>query len=190
MTPDPMDGASEPGWVRDVLAFWFDELGPAQWFAKDAALDERIRARFQPLHARLAASADPPIDTPAQALATVIVLDQFSRNLHRDDARAFAADALARRLADAAIARAFDAQVDASRRMFFYLPFEHSEDLADQDRSIALFTAIGDPRLTRYAEAHRALIARFGRFPHRNAVLGRRSTQDEEEYLKQPGAGF
>jgi uncharacterized protein (DUF924 family) len=190
MTPDSDATTHEPAWVADVLHFWFDELVPAQWFAKDPALDARIRARFQPLHERLAAATDLAADTARVALATLIVLDQFSRNLHRGDARAFAADPLARRLADAAIARGFDAQVAPARRMFFYLPFEHAEDLADQHRAVALFEALGDPRLTRYAEAHRDLIARFGRFPHRNAVLGRESTPEEIESMRGPMGAF
>ena len=177
-------------WVDDVLGFWFGELTPRQWFAKDDAVDARIRGRFGALHERLAATPDLQPGSAREALATVIVLDQFSRNLHRGDARAFAADAQARRVADAAIARGFDAQVDHGWRMFFYLPFEHGEDLADQDRAVALIGALGDPSLARYAQAHRDVIARFGRFPQRNAALGRESTPEEIEALRDGKASF
>jgi uncharacterized protein (DUF924 family) len=185
--PDP----GEPAWVEDVLHFWFGESGPRQWFAKDAAFDAVLRERFGALHASMAAGVEPAsADTSRRALAAILVLDQFSRNLHRDDPRAFACDARARELARAALDQGNDAGLGAAQRMFLYLPFEHSEDLADQQRSVALFEALGEPGWLRYAIAHRDLIARFGRFPHRNAVLGRASTPAELEALAQPGNAF
>jgi uncharacterized protein (DUF924 family) len=122
--------------------------------------------------------------------AAVIVLDQFSRNLFRNSARAFAADPLARKLAARAIEQGVDAALPPEQRIFLYLPFEHSEDRADQARAVALTNALGNENWTRYALAHQALIERFGRFPHRNAVLGRESTPEELEVLKQPFGAF
>ena len=184
--------AGEPAWVAEVLDFWFGELGPRQWFAHDAALDERIRARFGALHQRL-------LDTQARevellggraAQAAVIVLDQFSRNLHRGDARAYAGDALARQLAREALACGEDAGLSPERRLFLYLPFEHSEELADQELSVCLHEQLGNEGWLQYARAHRDLVARFGRFPHRNQVLGRQSTPEELESLSEPMGAF
>jgi uncharacterized protein (DUF924 family) len=181
----------EPAWVDAVLRFWFTECGPRQWFARDDAFDATLRERFGALHARVV-SGDEPVSaaSPRRALAAIVVLDQFSRNLHRGSPEAFAGDERARALAEAALDRGFDAGLPAAQRMFAYLPFEHSEDLADQQRSVALFEAIGNPEWTRYARAHHDLVARFGRFPHRNAVLGRASTPPELEALAQPGNAF
>jgi uncharacterized protein (DUF924 family) len=182
----------EPAWVGEVLDFWFGELGPRQWFAKDAALDERIRERFGALHAHLVATQAREVELlGARATrAAVIVLDQFSRNLHRGSAQAFAADEIARQLAREAIACGEDARLSAEERLFLYLPFEHSEDLHDQDLSVRLQEQIGDADWIRYARAHRDLVARFGRFPHRNAALGRTSTPEELAALAQPGSSF
>ena len=181
------DSAAEPEWVREVLRFWFEELGQAQWFRRDDAVDARIRSRFGALHERIVSEPDATPGTPGQALATLLVLDQFSRNLYRDDARAFAADARARRVARDALARGFDQRVEARQRVFFYLPFEHSEDRDDQRLSVELAERSGDAYLLRYARDHQAVIERFGRFPHRNAVLGRESTPEELAYLRQAG---
>jgi uncharacterized protein (DUF924 family) len=174
----------DPPWVPEVLRFWFEELTRQQWFRRDTAVDDRIRARFGALHERLVAQEHPDVSSPASALATVLVLDQFSRNLYRGDARAFAADPLARRVARAALERGFDRGLDVNRRMFFYLPFEHSEDREDQRFAIERFEATGEPELVRYARQHQAVIERFGRFPHRNAVLGRPSTAEELAFLE------
>ena len=125
--------------------------------------------------------------TPEGALALTIVLDQFPRNMFRGDARTFAADATARAVADRALARGFDQQVAGDERMFFYLPFEHSEAMADQERCCALFRAMGNADLLRWAELHADIIRRFGRFPHRNAVLGRTTTPAEKTYLDNDG---
>jgi uncharacterized protein (DUF924 family) len=181
----------EPSWVRDVLRFWFDDLGRSSWFVKDASIDTQIRTRFLPLIDQLAAApVDEALASADQALANVIVLDQFSRNVFRDTPRAFATDAQALAVARGAIDRGLDRELPPERRVFLYLPFEHSEQLADQHRCVDLISALGDDEYTRYAHAHRDVIARFGRFPHRNAILSRASTPEEEAFLQQPGSRF
>ncbi len=183
-----------------VLAFWFgtgDARGAArrEWFRKDAAFDAEIRRRFAALHARAAARAlEPWRASPEPMLALVIVLDQFSRNLYRADARAFAQDAYARECADEAIRRGFDLEMRPVERQFLYLPFEHGESLADQERAVELMRSLEAFEATRgvleWAEKHIAVIRRFGRFPHRNAALGRPGTAEEAAFLAQPGSGF
>ena len=192
-TNDPLmtAPAPEPAWVGDVLAFWFTELDRKAWFVRDAAVDEKIRARFGPLIGELASRpVEEALASPERALATVIALDQFPRNVFRGTARAFATDALALAVAKAAIDRGLDSQVPAERRVFLYLPFEHSEALADQDRSVELTAALGDEEYARYAVLHRDVIKRFGRFPHRNVMLGRTPTLEELTFLKEPGSSF
>ena len=181
---------TEPPWVGDVLRFWFEELPHADWFKKNAAVDAQIRDRFLALHARLLAEDGHGLETPRAMLAAVIVLDQFSRNIFRDDARAYAADPLARRIARSVIDQGLDATMAAQEKRFLYLPFEHSEDARDQRRSVKLIEPLGDPEMTKYAIAHQVIIDRFGRFPHRNAILGRRSTPEEIEFLKSPMSSF
>jgi uncharacterized protein (DUF924 family) len=176
---------TEPDWASEILHFWFDELGEARWFAKSDHTDALIRKRFLRLYERLVADEEGDHPTPRPLLAAVIVLDQFSRNLFRDAPRAFAADPIARRLARGAIARGFDDVMTAQERLFLYLPFEHSEDRADQALSVELIARLGDAEWTRYAVAHKAIIDRFGRFPHRNAILNRESSADEVESLQQ-----
>ena len=173
---------------ESVLAFW-REAGPKKWFTKDSAFDEAIRARF--LETYQAATAEKLSDwerTAEGALALAIVLDQFPRNMFRGDARTYAADALAREVAERALARGFDRELPSPEWQFFYLPFEHSESLPDQERCCALFAAAGDPGLLKWAELHADIIRRFGRFPHRNAVLSRATTPDEQAFLD--GDGF
>ncbi len=182
---------AEPNWASEILHFWFDELGRKAWFAKDPAIDASCRDRFAHLIDEINARPfEETVSSPDQALASVIVLDQFARNIHRDTPRAFAYDELARGIARLAIALHLDQRLPAERRVFLYLPFEHSEALADQLRAVELISALGDDEYTRYAEAHRDVIARFGRFPHRNAVLGRTPTLDELAFLKEPGSSF
>ena len=173
---------------EDVLTFWRD-AGPDKWFVKDAAFDEDIRARF--LATYEAAAEGMLADWEATAghtLALLIVLDQFPRNMFRDSAQAYAADPLARAIADSAQARGIDHDFEMPERAFLYLPFEHSESMADQQRSVALFRAAGDADKLKWAEMHADIIRRFGRFPHRNAVLGRATTADERAFLD--GGGF
>jgi uncharacterized protein (DUF924 family) len=175
------------GAPADVLAFW-RAAGPEHWFRKDDAFDAEIRARFLPTYeAAVAGMLSSWEATPDGALALTLVLDQFPRNMFRGNARAFAADALARAVADRAIARGFDPRVPEAERLFFHLPFEHSEDLADQERSVALARATGDADALKWAELHADIIRRFGRFPHRNAILGRASTPDEIAFIESGG---
>lgn len=171
-----------------LLQFW-REAGPRRWFARDEAFDAGFRDRFLATHEAAAAGALAHWAATAEgALGLVLLLDQFPRNAFRDTARMYATDAQARAVADAAIAAGFDEQVEADLRRFFYLPFMHSEELADHDRSVALNEPLGGESL-RYALHHREIVRRFGRFPHRNAVLGRQSSADEERFLKEGGFG-
>lgn len=186
---------------EDVLAFWFAD-GPdtqrAAWFLRDAAFDAACRTRFAgTLHEAREGALDSWARTPRGALALCILLDQFPRNLFRASPEAFASDAEARGLARRAIARGFDRLLTPVQRVFLYLPLEHSEEMRDQDESVRLFETLADtPGMTGpesvidYAHRHRDVIRRFGRFPHRNAVLGRVSTEAEEAYLAEPGADF
>ncbi len=172
----------------DVLAFW-RAAGPDKWFNKDAALDAAIRARFLPTYEAAASGRLAQWEaTPEGALALLLALDQFPRNMFRASARTFAADRLARAVADRALARGYDARFAMPERMFFYLPFEHSEDLADQERCVELNRASGDADSLKWALRHADIIRRFGRFPHRNAVLGRATTPEEQAFLD--GGGF
>jgi uncharacterized protein (DUF924 family) len=182
--------ADEPGWVEAVLGFWLRERGDAQWFAKDPAQDALVGARFGALQARLADEPGFAPRSPREALAAVIVLDQFSRNLFRDDPRAFACDPAARRIAAAALDAGWDAGMSAAESLFLALPFEHSESLADQARAVALTGALGNPDWSRFARAHYDIVASFGRFPHRNAALGRPNTAQEQAFLAGPGSAF
>lgn len=181
---------AEPKWVSEVLHFWFEELSADQWFAKNDPLDAKIRERFLSLHECLSENDADGVTMPREILAAVLVLDQFSRNLFRGSPLAFAADPVARRLANLAIEQGFDLSMTVQERVFLYLPFEHSEALADQNKSVALITSLGNEYWTRYAIAHKEIIERFGRFPHRNAVLDRVSTPDEIELLKDPTKSF
>jgi uncharacterized protein (DUF924 family) len=171
----------------DVLAFW-RAAGPDKWYAKDAAFDAEIAARFGPVWC--AAANDELASwetTPEGALALVLVLDQFPRNMFRGQARTYETDAAARAVADRALERGFDHEVPQQERQFFYLPFMHSEILADQERCLELARGIGDDEVTKYAEIHADIIRRFGRFPHRNAMLGRVTTLDEQAFLDAGG---
>jgi uncharacterized protein (DUF924 family) len=178
-------------WVGEVLDFWFGEFGRDGWFRKDAATDTAIRERFAPLIDEIETRALEEFVADAnRALASVIVLDQFTRNIYRDSPRAFAYDELARAIAKLAIAVGLDQRLPVEQRIFLYLPLEHSEAIVDQFRSVELISALGDEEYTRYAKAHCDVIERFGRFPHRNAVLGRPSTPEEIAFLKEPGSRF
>jgi uncharacterized protein (DUF924 family) len=173
--------------AEDVLAFW-RAAGEPKWFAKDDAFDAEIKRRFLATYEAAAAGSLSGWEaTPEGALALAIVLDQFPRNMFRRDPRAFAADPLARTVVDRALARGFDQQVPHNERLFFYLPFEHSETMADQERCCALFRALGNADQLHWAELHADIIRRFGRFPHRNAVLGRVTTPEEKAYLEADG---
>jgi len=181
----------------EVLDFWFGapdspERGRSRkvWFRKSDAFDAEIRARFFPLWEQaVRGELERWRSTPLAALALVVVLDQFSRNMFRGTPRAFAGDPAALAAATSMVERSFDRLLSAQERIFVYLPFEHAEDLAAQRRSLALFDAL-DPDDMEYARRHYEIIARFGRFPHRNAILGRESTAEEAEFLEQPGSSF
>lgn len=181
---------AEPEWVGRVLEFWFQELLETQWFAKDPELDARIRERFLTLHGQLVAPTSARVTGPRESLAAVVVLDQFSRNMYRNDPRAFAADAIARRLAATAIEHGFDVRMSGRERLFLYMPFEHSEDRLDQALSLRLMRSLNNENWTRSALQHKEIIDRFGRFPHRNAVLDRQSTTEEMEVLKSSAGWF
>jgi uncharacterized protein (DUF924 family) len=182
------DGAAR--WVGDVIHFWFAEVGQSHWFEKSDAVDAKIRERFLTLHERLAARESIGVIAPRPVLAAVIVLDQFSRNLFRNDPRSYSSDSIARRLSRAAIAQGFDDAMQREERYFIYLPFEHSEDREDQALSLELIRRLGNEDWTGFATAHKVIIDRFGRFPHRNATLNRPSTADEIAFLKEPASSF
>ena len=173
-----------------VLRFWFDEVGQERWFAKSDAIDARIRTRFLALHRDVFATrAKAWRDTPDHLLAAIIVLDQFSRNLHRGSAKAFAADPLALALTMLALERSWESDVSPDRRHFLLMPLMHSERLADQQRALDEFAKLGDPNVLAFAKLHHDQIARFTRFPGRNAALGRRTTPEEQDALEN-GAAF
>jgi uncharacterized protein (DUF924 family) len=189
--------------AREVIDFWFGAEGSAErgtqrevWFRKDAAFDASIAQRFGGLVERaLAGELRDWSDEPESALARIVVLDQFTRNIFRDTPRAFAGDALALAAAREMVARLQDLAVPPEQRSFVYMPFEHAEDLSAQDEAIRLFTKLEADApslkgLLEYAQRHHAIVARFGRFPHRNAVLGRPTTSEEAAFLQQPGSGF
>lgn len=176
---------------EDILAFWFGELQPAQWFRPDAALDASIAARFGNTLVALRLVVPAAWTATARGtLAAVIVLDQFPRNIHRGTPGAFASDADALRLASNAIGKGLDLELTEVERQFLYLPYQHAEDLAVQERSLELYRALGNANVLDFATRHRDIIGRFGRFPHRNAILGRASTAEEAAFLQQPGSSF
>jgi uncharacterized protein (DUF924 family) len=189
--------------VRSVLEFWFGAPGSAEhgrarevWFRQDPAFDAEIRRHFAKDAARAARGEHDRLLADAEgALALVIMLDQFPRNLYRGDPKTYAADAKARLAADHAIGARFDERARPVERQFFYLPFMHSEQAQDQDRSVELYRRLAEaePGLANchtYALRHRDIIRRFGRFPHRNAVLGRETSEAELAFLKEPGLSF
>ena len=176
---------------EDVYSFWFEKCSREQRFQSTLSLDEEIRDRFRDTHLALAGGVIGSWHaSPENRLAAVIVLDQFPRNIYRNTPLAFATDGLALREAKLAVDAGADRLVDKECRTFFYMPFEHAEDIAEQERSVSLFQALGDAEYLDYAIRHRDVIASFGRFPHRNAIIGRASTAAELEYLARPGAGF
>jgi uncharacterized protein (DUF924 family) len=172
--------------AEDVVAFWRD-AGHALWFAKDEDFDRLFRERYLQAHeAALRGELEHWMQNATGTLALVLLLDQFPRNAFRGSARMYATDAVARAIAEKAIAAGHDREVPAELRVFFVLPFGHSENLADQDRAVELARALGPADLAR-AEHHRDIVRRFGRFPHRNPILGRAMTQEEQRYLDEGG---
>ena len=178
---------SDVAHAKEVVSFW-REAGPERWFKKDTAFDAEIRRRFYETHEAAAAGKLKAWEESAEgALGLLILLDQFPRNLFRNDPRAFATDKLALAVTAGALIKGFDAQVGPDMRGFFYLPCQHSEDLADQERGEALYGAAGDADGLKWATIHADIIRKFGRFPHRNAVLGRKTTAEEQKFLDEGG---
>lgn len=178
--------------VRQVLDFWFQEAGPAKWFGGGPDFDRQVAERLGPLHAQATAGQFDGWAAKAEGgLALCILLDQVPRNIFRDTPRAFASDAKALSIARDLVARGLDMALPDDDRAFIYLPFEHAESLEDQRQSVRLFASRTlNPSFLDYACKHLVVIAEFGRFPHRNAILGRASTPAELDYLARPGAGF
>ncbi len=177
---------------EEIIDFWFHRTPKELLFKQDDGFDRRIRDRFGEVHrVAVAGELDSWTATPLGCLALVVTLDQFPRNMFRGSPAAFASDDQALGVADAAIARGFDQQLAPRQCMFLYMPYQHSERLDLQRRSVELATRLdSEPDLLKYAERHLEIIARFGRFPHRNAVLGRETTPQEAEFLRQPNSSF
>ena len=191
--PDETQGVPSPpaDWASRLLVFWFDDHGIDDWYGGGPAFDEAVRDFAGDWHEALRAlPADRFLTDPDTALAAAILFDQVPRNIHRHHADAFATDDLARAIARGIVAHGWDRDYPENRRQFAYLPFEHSEAIADQRESLRLMSQLADPMFHDYAQKHFDVIDRFGRFPHRNAILGRASTVEELDYLAQPGAGF
>jgi uncharacterized protein (DUF924 family) len=170
---------SAPDWSDTVLDYWFS-LAPEQWWRADDARDADIRERFEALWTeQKERTADSFLHVPDDALAAVILFDQFPRNMYRGHARSYATDHLALAIAKGAVERGYDDALTKDERTFLYMPFQHSENSEDQQRSLGLFAALDDPELFRFARLHHDIIGRFGRFPHRNLVLGREPRADE-----------
>ena len=185
----PVDSESRRQ-AQDVIDYWFDDVGPERWWKKDPALDAEIKEKWADLR-REVIKADGEVwrSGPRRILAAVILLDQFSRHIHRGKAKAFEADALARRLTRRAIAKEWDKRMTVEQRRMLYMPLMHSEDLDDQDESVKLFDALSEEGRDKFAHLHRQQIADFGRFPGRNKALGRESTPEELIALE-GGAAF
>ncbi len=184
-------GQIEDAEMRQILDFWLVQTDSEKWFERDDALDAEIRETFAKLHARaVAGELAHWRGTPEGCLAEIILLDQFSRNLYRDDPRAYAADELAREVMTLALAREFDAGMSQDEKRFLYMPLQHSEDIEDQARSVALYRTLEDNDTFKFTLRHQEIIERFGRFPHRNAALGRDSTPEEIAFLTEPDSSF
>jgi uncharacterized protein (DUF924 family) len=177
-------------WAAALLDFWFNQVGEAGWWSHDPALDRQCASAFEALwREKQSLPAEAFLDRADDALAAVLLFDQMPRNMFRDTAQAFATDPLAREVARGAIAHGYDIQIGGAGRLFFYMPFQHSEAMEDQEMSLSLFEGAGDERSINFAREHHAIVARFGRFPHRNDVLGR-ETPPEEAEAAQKGAGW
>lgn len=175
---------------QEVLEFWFSELSPKQWWVKDLELDKAIGERFATLHAQAACSELFDWRHSAEGrLAEIIILDQLSRNMFRDTSAAFATDPLSLSLSQHAVALGLDSDLDESQRIFLYMPHMHSESAKVHEQAARLFSKAGE-QTEGSAKSHRDIIDRFGRYPHRNAILGRTSTAEELEFLSQPGSSF
>ncbi|PJG48541.1 hypothetical protein CAF53_10060 [Sphingobium sp. LB126] len=177
-------------WAAALLDFWFNQIGEAGWWNRDPALDRRCHVRFHALwEEKRRLDAAEFLDRADDALAAVLLFDQLPRNMFRGTAQAFATDGLARQVARGAVAQGYDIQIGGAGRLFFYMPFQHSEDMDDQTLSLSLFEGADDAKSLDFARQHYRVIERFGRFPHRNALLGR-STLPEEQEAARTGAGW
>ncbi|PHQ63588.1 MAG: hypothetical protein COC10_05400 [Sphingobium sp.] len=177
-------------WAAALLDFWFNQVGEAGWWSHDPALDRQCASAFEALwREKQSLPAEAFLDRADDALAAVLLFDQMPRNMFRDTAQAFATDPLAREVARGAIAHGYDIQIGGAGRLFFYMPFQHSEAMEDQEMSVSLFEGAADERSIKFAHEHHAIVARFGRFPHRNDVLGRETLPEEAE-AAQKGAGW
>ena len=178
--------------IGSVLDFWFADGMRARWFKKDADFDERVRKQLLPAHeAAVSGQFDAWKESARGCVALCILLDQVPRNVFRDSPRAFASDARALAVTHHALTKGFERDLNQFERLFLYLPLEHSETLADQDLCCRLTAELdADPGWLDFARRHREIVARFGRFPHRNAALARGSTAEEEEFLREPNSGF
>ncbi|AEG49615.1 protein of unknown function DUF924 [Sphingobium chlorophenolicum L-1] len=175
-------------WAAALLDFWFNKVGERGWWSHDPALDRQCHARFRSLwEEKRLLPAEDFLDRADDALAAVLLFDQLPRNMFRGSADAFSTDALARDVARGAVAHGYDIQIGGAGRLFFYMPFQHSEAMDDQKLSLSLFEGAGDEKSLRFAREHYAVIERFGRFPHRNTVLGRVNAPGEEEAAKEGG---
>ena len=191
-----MTGPAEAGPVTRILDFWFGAPGSAErgkprmlWFKSSDALDAEIKFLFEAdWHCAMAGEYDGLTGTPRGALAVIILLDQFPRNMFRATAGAFASDDRALQIAIQAVDAGFDRKLEELERMFMYLPFEHAEDMAMQDRAVSLMSSLSDPQYLEYAHKHRDIILRFGRYPYRNDVVGRPNTAEEETWMSDPDA--
>lgn len=187
----PDERCGHPAIVDEILAFWFVEHGRPDWFQGGPAFDVLVRDRFEAAHRNaLASRYDAWLGAPSSALALVLALDQFPRNIYRGKPQAFAADGKALAMAKAALVLGHDRDMTGDERKFLYMPFMHSERVAEQERCCELMRELGDEEAADYADRHLQVIQKFGRFPHRNPILRRRNTEAEEAYLAQPGAGF
>lgn len=177
--------------AEEIIRFWFQEIEPSQWFRADPVFDELVRNRFQGLHEQAArGELWTWRERPAGALAEIIILDQFSRNMFRGSADAYAWDPLALALAQEAVGKALDRQLQGKQRAFLYMPYMHSEAKEVHQQAVMLFSQPGLEENLRFELRHQEVIERFGRYPHRNACLGRESTAEETEFLRRPGSGF
>ena len=176
---------------NDVLTFWFEEIKESQWWVKDESFDKLIGSRFSTVHEQANCCELYDWRTSAQGrLAEVIVLDQFSRNMYRDTERAFASDTLALVLAQETISVGADIELTVAQRSFLYMPFMHSESLGIHEVAVGLFESLGSEGNLNFELRHKKIIEQFGRYPHRNYILGRKSTKEELEFLSQPGSSF
>ena len=176
---------------KEIIDFWFSELEPQQWWQKDEDFDLMIRARFGKLHDQAkAGELFQWRETASGSLAEVIILDQFSRNIYRGEPESFSCDPMGLALAQVAISKGLDSELPESQRVFLYMPFMHSESPLIHIEAVRLFESIGDSNNLDFEHKHKAIIDRFGRYPHRNSILGRQSTQEEIQFLKQPDSGF